>query len=316
MFHIIKIISHWDDYIKEIFMKTTKNILIAFVLNLSFSVFELFGGILTGSVAILSDSIHDLGDAASIGVSLFLERKSQKEANEVYTYGYARYSALGSAFTLLILFVGSAIVITNAIGRIISPAPIHYDGMIVFAVLGVIINTIAAFITREGSSLNQKAVNLHMLEDVLGWIVVLIGAIIMRFTDCYLLDPIMSIAVAIFILIESFRQFKEILDLFLEKTPTQIHMFEIQTAINALDGVSGIHHIHIWSLDGKRNYATMHIVTDSDPCQIKTLVRKKLSELGIHHATLELESSNESCPDKDCRLPPLPSAHHCHHHHH
>ena len=156
-------------------MKTEKNIFFAFILNLAFSVFEFAGGIFTGSVAIISDAIHDIGDAISIGISYFLERKSKKQPDEVYTYGYARYSVVGGVVTTLILLLGSVAVVYNAVIRIISPVPVNYGGMIVFAIVGVVVNGGAALFTRDGDSVNQKAVNLHMLEDVLGWIVVLIG---------------------------------------------------------------------------------------------------------------------------------------------
>ena len=164
-------------------MKTERNIFIAFLLNLSFSVFEFIGGIITGSVAIMSDAVHDIGDAASIGISFFLEKKSKGKPDEKYTYGYARYSVVGGLITTLILLLGSVMVIYNAVNRIIEPTEIDYTGMIIFAVVGVCVNFCAAIFTREGGSLNQKAVNLHMLEDVLGWLVVLMGAIVMKFTD-------------------------------------------------------------------------------------------------------------------------------------
>jgi cobalt-zinc-cadmium efflux system protein len=296
-------------------MKTEKNILIAFLLNLFFSVFEFFGGIITGSVAIVSDAVHDLGDAASIGLSWFLEKKSKKQPDERYTYGYARYSVIGSVITTLILLVGSAIVIYNAIGRIITPAQINYNGMILFAVVGVCVNLVAAFFTREGESLNQKAVNLHMLEDVLGWIVVLIGAVVMRFTDWALLDPIMSICVAVFIFINAIANLKSAVALFLEKTPDNISVQEIREHIMSLDGVLDVHHMHIWSMDGNNNYATMHIVTNADPHGIKEAIREELEEHGIGHATLELENESEHCHEKACRVEFHPQSGHHHHHH-
>ena len=190
-------------------MKTEKNILIAFLLNISFSIFEFFGGIITNSVAILSDSIHDLGDAISIGISYFMERKSKKPGDNNYTYGYVRYSVLGGVITTSILLVGSILVIISATKRLINPVEVNYNGMIIFAIIGVILNYIAAYVTKEGDSINQKSVNLHMLEDVLGWIVVLIGAIIMNFTDIRILDSIMSIGVAIFILFNSLHFFTD-----------------------------------------------------------------------------------------------------------
>lgn len=297
-------------------MKTEKNILIAFILNLSFSIFEFVGGIITGSVAILSDSIHDIGDAASIGVSFFLEKKSKKQPDNTYTYGYARYSVLGSVITTVILMVGSILVIVNAVRRIINPVPINYNGMIIFAVIGTVVNFIAAYFTKDGDSLNQKAVNLHMLEDVLGWIVVLIGAIIMRFTDISVIDPILSVCVALFILINTVKNLKEVTNLFLEKTPENISVDEIKEHIMNIEGVKDVHHIHLWSMDGASNYATMHVVTENPAYDIKCKIREELAEHNISHATLELESPEEKCSDIHCHTEEIVQPHHHHHHHH
>lgn len=297
-------------------MKSDKKILIAFILNLAFSIFEFIGGIFTGSVAIISDSVHDIGDAASIGISYFLEKKSKKQPDEKYTYGYVRYSVIGSIITTFILITGSLMVIYNAILRIINPTQINYNGMIVFAIVGVAVNLCAAFFTHDGDSLNQKAVNLHMLEDVLGWLVVLIGAVVMRFTDFVLIDPIMSIGVALFILINALKNLKEIVELFLEKTPRGIDISEIKEHIFEIDGVIDVHHIHIWSMDGQSNYATMHIVTNEDSHTIKHKIKEELAEHGIKHATLELESKNEHCHEKECHIEENISSHRHHHHHH
>ncbi len=296
--------------------KTEKNILIAFLLNLSFSVIEFVGGIITGSVAIVSDSVHDLGDAMSIGASFFLEKKSKKAPDEKYTYGYMRYSVLGSVITTVILLFGSLAVIYNAVERIIKPVEINYDGMIVFAVIGAAVNFLAAYFTKEGDSLNQKAVNLHMLEDVLGWVVVLVGAVIMRFTDITIIDPLMSVGVAVFILVNSLRNLKEVLNIFLEKTPEDIDLEKIRAHICSIDGVSDVHHIHLRSLDGYSNYITMHVVATGNSHEIKHKVREELSEHGINHATIELEEVGEHCHEKECRLEHHEVSHHHHHHHH
>lgn len=294
-------------------MKTEKNILIAFILNISFSIFEFLGGIFTNSIAILSDSVHDLGDALSIGISYFLERKSKQKPDNEYTYGYVRYSVLGGVITTTILLVGSIIVILNAAKRIFNPVEVKYNGMILFAIVGVILNFIAAYVTREGDSINQKAVNLHMLEDVLGWIVVLIGAIIMKFTDIKIIDPIMSIGVSIFILISSLNNLKSILDLFLEKTPKDINIDELKEHLKEIKGVDDVHHIHVWSIDGFNNYATMHIVTKSkDIKNIKEKIREELKEHNICHAILETE--DEVCQDSECHVELHHEAHHHHHH--
>ena len=293
-------------------IKTEKNILIAFLLNITFSIFELFGGIITNSVAILSDSVHDLGDAISIGISYFMERKSKKTPDNKYTYGYVRYSVLGGVITTTILLVGSILVIIGAIKRLFNPVEVNYSGMIIFAIVGVVLNFIAAYVTKDGDSINQKSVNLHMLEDTLGWVVVLIGAIIMRFTDISIIDPIMSIGVAIFILIHSIKNLKKVLDLFLEKTPDNVNINELTKHLLKIDGVDDIHHIHVWSIDGYNNYATMHIVTKSkNISKVKKEIREELEEHNIGHAILETEE--EVCDDKECHVE---FHEHAHHHHH
>lgn len=296
-------------------MKTEKNIFIAFTLNLLFSVFEFLGGIYTGSVAIISDSVHDLGDAASIGISYLLEKKSKQKPDETYTYGYARYSVIGGAVTTFILLFGSVAVILNAIMKIANPSEIDYGGMIVLAVIGVVINLAAAYFTRDGDSLNQKAVNLHMLEDVFGWAVILIGAAVMKFTDFTLIDPLMSIGVAVFIIINSLKHLKKITDLFLEKTPQGISVADIREHLLQIDGIRDVHHIHLRSIDGQNNCATMHIVTNSDMHKIKEAAREELKALGISHATLETESTEEHCTEENCDLKFVePHGHHHHHH--
>lgn len=298
-------------------MKTDRNILIAFILNLSFSILEFFGGIITGSIAILSDSVHDIGDAASIGISWFLERKSRQSADETYTYGYARFSVLGGLITTVILAVGSILVIINAVRRLFNPVPVNYNGMIFFAIAGVILNLLAAMVTRKGDSINQKSVNLHMLEDVLGWAVVLIGAVVMRFTDIRIIDPLMSIGVAAFILLHTFDNLKEIWEIFLEKKPSEVDMQSLKNRIAAIEGVDDVHHVHVWSMDGTCNYATMHIVAaaGSDVPRIKGEIRKELLQFNIIHSVLETET--ESCEETECAAAgTAPAGHHHHHHHH
>lgn len=281
-------------------MKTERNILIAFILNLIFSVFEFFGGVYTGSVAIMSDAMHDTGDALSIGISYVLEKKSHKKPDEKHTYGYARYSVLGGIITTVILLVGSIAIIYNAIGRIITPTDINYKAMIVFAVVGIIVNLCAAFFTRKGHSVNQKAVNLHMLEDVLGWVVVLAGAVVMHFTSFSILDPIISICVSVFILTFAVKNLSKAVGMLLEKTPEGICIADLKKSLEETPGVCGVHHIHIWTMDGERNYATMHIITNEPGYIIKDTIRKQMKAYGVDHITMELETTKELCDEKAC----------------
>lgn len=299
-------------------MKSEKRILVAFLLNFLFAVFEFFGGIFTGSVAILSDALHDIGDALGIGTSFFLEKKSKKGPDALYTYGYVRFSVLGGVITTVILLFGSLAVIASAIGRMIEPVAINYDGMILFAIVGVAVNLLAALCTHEGRSLNQRAVNLHMLEDVLGWVVVLIGAVVMRFTDLAVLDPLLSFAVALYILFHACKNLFSVLPLFLLKTPKGLSTEKIKQSLLSLPDVKDVHHMHLWSLDGQQNLATLHVVASKNAKGIKEAVRKELLENGFVCATVELEEEGEACQAPYCRICEEEGTvcHHHHHHHH
>lgn len=298
-------------------MKSDKKILGAFLLNLAFAVIEFFGGTFTGSVAIISDSVHDLGDSISIGISYILERVSKKKPDDKYTFGYLRYSVLGSIIMTAILICGSIFVIIESVGRIINPVEINYNGMIIFAILGLAINLAAAFFTHDGNSLNQKTVSLHMLEDVLGWAVVLVGAILMKFTDITYIDPAMSIGVSLFLLVQALRNLKEIGDIFLEKTPDGIDVNELKEHIRKVEGVEDVHHLHISTLDGFNHVATLHIVAEGNTALVKKAVREELREHGINHSTIETEAPDEVCSEQEC-VPNHHStdSHHHHHHHH
>lgn len=293
-------------------MKTEKNILIAFILNVLFSILELFGGIITGSIAILSDSLHDIGDALSIGLSYFLEKKSTKKPDYKYTYGYIKYSVIGSIITTLILLSGSLFVIIESLKRLLNPVPINYNGMIIIAIFGVIINTIAAYYTHQGKSLNQKAVNLHMLEDVLGWIVVLIGSILIKFTNITTIDSILSLVVAIFILINALNNMKQVIDIFLEKTPNNININELEQELLNIKGVKETHHIHIRSIDGYNNFATLHVVVNKYNKNIKDEVKEVLKKYNITHSTIELELPEENCHSKVCDINNIKKEEHHH----
>lgn len=296
--------------------KSQYKILVAFLLNLGFSIYEFIGGTFTHSTAIMSDAVHDLGDALSIGISYFLEKKSTRHPDANYTYGYIRYSLVGGIITTLILVFGSVFVIYHAILRFFNPVAINYNEMIILAIIGVVVNFIAAYVTRSKGSLNQKSVNLHMLEDVLGWAVVLIGAIIMRFTDIVYLDPALSILVALFILRAAMINFISILNVFLEKTPASISLENLEKHLLQMPQVKSIHHLHVWSIDGFHNYATLHVVSDRPTPQLKQTIKSKLAKHQIAHSTIEMESPEECCPEQTCIISATNAHPHSHSHQH
>ena len=225
---------------------------------------------------------------------------------------------LGSVFTCGILLLGSVSVVVSAVGRLMAPIPIRYDGMILFAVVGVAVNLTAAFVTRKGESLNQKAVNLHMLEDVLTWVVVLVGAVVMRYTDWAVIDPLVSIAVAVYIFIHAIGHLRAAVDIFLEKAPDGYSVENIKDCVEKIDGIQNAHHIHIRSIDGYTHAASLHVVADGDPAAAKGLVREALGEMGIAHVTVEVERESETCGQPWCALVECHNhgGHHHHHHHH
>lgn len=295
-------------------MKSQNKIKAAFILNLFFSIVELIGGLFTGSIAILSDSLHDFGDATAIAISLALEEKSKKKPDATHTFGYGRYSVLGGAVQSIVLLIGSFIVICSAVSRLFNPTVIYYDGMLILAIIGVVINFAAASFTHGGHSANQKSVNLHMLEDVLGWIVVLIGSIIMRFTDWWFIDPVLSIAVAVFILIQAAKNLFSCISIFAERSPANKKCDELRSTLLIHPCILDVHHIHLWSLDEDTHLATLHVVTTEDPQKIKQSIRHICKNFGIDHVTLELETPQEQCPVPCCDIG-MTIHQRCHHHH-
>ena len=281
--------------------KTTENIKIAFLLNLSFAILEIFGGLWTNSLAIVSDAVHDLGDSVSLGLAWYLEKYSNKKSDRAFSYGYRRLSSLAALINTLILFTGSVYVISQAIPRILKPEPTNVKGMIMFAVLGIAVNGLAMVRLAKTSSLNGRVVAWHLLEDALGWVAVLIVSIVLLFTKAYILDPILSILIAAFILYNAIANLREILLLFLQAVPENIDLHQLETNIIALDKVDSLHHTHIWSLDGEHHVLTTHVVIENDTTREQILgIKGAIAHLGkslhLEHITLEIEYLKEHCP--------------------
>lgn len=301
-------------------MKSERRILISFLLNFSFTIIEFIGGIITNSVALFSDSIHDLGDSISMGIAIFLEKKSKKKPDETYTYGYQRFSLLGALISSIILIVGSTIIVVEAVKRLINPETVNSELLIYFAIFGVIVNGFAAFNTSKGKSMNEKVISLHLLEDVLGWVTLLIGAIVMHFTQIIALDAVLSIAFTVYIVYHVFRNMKKIFQILLERVPNEFDIYTIKTKLLQVEHIIDIHHIHLWTLEGSVPLLTLHVLLEDNLDQ-ETIseVQNKMSfileEIGIKHTTLQIEFSKTDCKDEDCsELKPLNRDHHNHHH--
>ncbi|AUD14948.1 MULTISPECIES: cation diffusion facilitator family transporter [Planococcaceae] len=273
--------------------KSTKNIKLAFMINLLFSIGELIGGFLINSVAIMSDAIHDLGDAIALGISWFLQNFSNKEGDEKFSFGYKRFSLLGALINAAVLIAGSIYIFTQAIPLLFNPEHSNAQGMIWFAIVGVLLNGYAAFKLHKGKSVNEGVLSWHMLEDVLGWVAVLIVGIVLLFKDIHILDPILSLAIALFILVNVVRNLTKTMKILLEGVPEGIDIEEIQAKIEKIPGVLSVGDLNIWSIDGEENALNLHLSVEgdnlADSAAIKEKVRKATSDLRIVHSAIELE---------------------------
>jgi cobalt-zinc-cadmium efflux system protein len=275
-----------------------KNLKTAFFINTIFAFVELIGGLLTNSVAILSDALHDFGDSLSLGTAWYLQGKSQKERDDTYTYGYKRFSLLGAFINSIILIIGSVFIIREAIERLMKPEQPDAGGMLLLAVLGILFNGAAMLRLKKGGSINERVVSLHFLEDVLGWVAVLLGALVMLFANLPILDPILSIAIASFILFNVYRNLRPALKIILKGIPDEAHEKEIKRLIMEKTQVADIHDFHLWSLDGEQNVVTMHVVvTESisikEAEHLKERIKQELKPLHVAHATIEIEYNPE-----------------------
>jgi len=279
---------------------STKNIKIAFYLNLCFTILEIIGGIYVNSIAIISDAIHDLGDTISLGTAWYLDVKSKKKADKKFSFGYNRFSLLGALISSIILIAGSIYVINEAIGRILKPEHTDAQGMMIFAIIGVFVNGYAAWKLSSGKSMNEKVASWHLLEDVLGWVAVLVVAIILNFKDIHYLDPALSLFITIYILWNVIKRLKETLFIFLQGVPKDIDVNQIKSQILELEFVSSMHHTHVWSLEGEHHVFTTHIKLDnvsafSEYKSVKKKTKGILKKYHFKHYTIELELNDETC---------------------
>ncbi|TLQ39738.1 cation transporter [Ruoffia tabacinasalis] len=272
--------------------QAVRNMMLVFGINIVFSVLEAIFGLLFNSASILADAVHDFGDALSIGLAWFFQKISLKGSDSTFSYGYKRYSLLGALITSVVLLVGSAVMIIHSGEKLMNPEPVNYQGMLILAIFAIIANGVSAWIISKGSSHNESILSLHLLEDVLGWVGVLVVSVVLHFTDWYFLDPLLSIGIALFILYKTIPEFMKVVRLFLQAVPDNIDSKKLREEIQNIDNINGLSHFHLWSLDGEAHMMSMTISTTSDSVQtheqIKNEVRHILSENDIAHSNIEI----------------------------
>lgn len=282
--------------------RSNKSINVAFFLNLSFTIVEIIGGLMTNSVSILADAVHDLGDSVSLAVAAILQKTSNKKRTESFTYGFKRLSLLGALINSAILVIGSTIVLSQTLPRLFAPEEVNENGMLLLSLFGITINGLGVMVTRNGKGMNEKVVNLHLLEDVLGWAAVLFVSIVMQFGDWYILDPLLAIVINLVIFKQAFKALRSVVKIFLQGVPNNIDMHTVTNQINTQQYVKGIHDIHVWSLDGDNVVFSAHIdiSNETNLVETKKIIKEILKNNHIHHSTIEFEYKEEECAQENC----------------
>lgn len=285
--------------------QSESNLKIAFWLNVVFAIIEIAGGIFTNSMAILSNAFHDMGDSAALGLAWYFQRISSKERDEKYTYGYKRFSLVGATISSLILLAGSVIIVVESIPRLLAPEPVNAQGMLYLAIVGITINGLAMFKLKSGNSQNEKVISIHLLEDVLGWIAVLLASIALKFFNIPILDPLLSLLITAFILFRVFGNMRQIFRIFMQATPSEEKINFLKAQLATIEGVKDVHDLHFWTLDGTYNIASLHVIVDPEITVLNSeIIKQKVRELfstnGFAHTTIEIESDGELCELHNC----------------
>lgn len=281
---------------------TGRNILLAFFLNASFAVIELIGGYLTNSVAIYSDALHDFGDSLALLFSYFAEKASHREADEKFTFGYRRFSVISALVNGLILILGSLFVIYEAVSRLNNPEPVVPEGMLGLAILGVIVNGVAAYRLSKEDGMNSKMVMYHLIEDILGWVAVLIVSIVLLFKPLFILDSILSILIALVILRGVYKNMIKLGMIVLQKFPDELELGKLKQEVLELELVEDMHAVKGWSIDDSTYYLRFHLLVAEDTKigtvdKLKIKIREILKTYNVAYSTIEFESVNY-CDDK------------------
>ena len=274
-------------------MKAKYAVWVAFFLNLTYAIVEFIAGGVFGSSAVLADSVHDLGDAIAIGISAFLETISNREEDNQYTLGYKRFSLLGALLTAIILMTGSVLVILENVTKILNPQPVNDEGILWLGIIAITINVLASLVVGKGKTKNESILSLHFLEDTLGWLAVILMAIVLRFTNWYILDPLLSLVISFFILSKALPRFWSTLKIFLDAVPEGVETGDLEKDLEALNNVKSINQISIWSMDGLENNVIIHLCLEDweKMTETKNQVRQLLEERGIQNITIEVDTS-------------------------
>ena len=298
-------------------MKAKYTVWVAFFLNLIYAIVEFIAGGVFGSSAVLADSVHDLGDAISIGISAFLETISNREEDRQYTLGYKRFSLLGALVTAVILITGSILVILENTTKLFNPQPVNDEGILWLGMIAVTINVLASLVVGKGKTKNESILSLHFLEDTLGWLAVILMAIVLRLTDWYILDPLLSLSISFFILSKALPRFWSTLKIFLDAVPEGIDIKQVKSGLEHLDNVASLNQLNLWTMDGLEKNAIVHVcikeMGNMEAC--KEFIRNLLKDCGFQNITIEVDADLETHQAHKRNITELEASHDQNHHH-
>ena len=298
-------------------MSSKRAVWLSFFLNLSYAIVEFIAGGVFGSSAVLADSVHDLGDAVAIGVSAVLETISNREEDSQYTLGYKRFSLLGALITAVILMTGSVFVILENTTKLFNPQPVNDEGILWLGIIAVTINVLASLVVRKGKTKNESILSLHFLEDTLGWLAVILMAIILRFTDWYILDPLLSLVISFFILSKAIPRFWSTLKIFLDAVPEGVDIKQVMSDLEGLDNVASLNQLNLWTMDGLEKNAIVHVclkeIEQMETC--KEFIRNLLKDCGFQNITIEVDADLETHQAHKRNITELEASHDQNHHH-
>lgn len=296
-------------------MKAKYTVWLAFFLNLTYAIVEFIAGGVFGSSAVLADSVHDLGDAIAIGISAFLETISNREEDNQYSLGYKRFSLLGALVTAIILMTGSVLVILENVTKILNPQPVNDEGILWLGIIAITINVLASLVVSKGKTKNESILSLHFLEDTLGWVAVILMAIILRFTDWYILDPLLSLVISFFILSKALPRFWSTLKIFLDAVPEGLDIEQVKNGLERLDNVASLNQLNLWTMDGLEKNAIVHLCLEDweQMTETKNQVRQLLEERGVQNITIEVDTSQSNHAQHKRKVTAL-EQHHGHQH--
>ena len=282
-----------------------RRLAISIVLNLVISVAEIVGGLLSGSLALLSDALHNFSDTASLCISLIARRIGRREATSVKTFGYKRAEIIGAFVNLVTLVLIALYLIKEAVERFFNPQPIDGTIMLVVAVIGLAANVATAVLLFRDAreSLNIRSTFLHIITDAVSSVGVVFGGVLILYYEVYLVDPILTLLISLYILYHSYEMLRETVDILMEGVPKNIDLVQLVAEVETLDRVLGMHHLHVWQFDEKTVALEAHIVIDETDLEhmeaMKRAIKHTLGEVfHIHHTTLEFEFA--PCHDPGC----------------